>query len=61
MVKFSTSSRLTCSVCGFSDVDDLGHVEGCDVAASRCCGSDGVSVPEPAEDAGLDGAREEMV
>lgn len=61
MVRFSTSSRWTCNSCDFSYMDDLGHVDGCDVAASRWCVLGGVCVLEPAEDAGLDGARDEMV
>jgi hypothetical protein len=42
MVRFSTSSRLICGVCGCSEADDVGHVDGCDTAASRLCASDGV-------------------
>lgn len=53
MVRYSTSARLISGVvCG--DEADVGHVEGCEVAASRWFG---VWAPEP----GLDGAREEMV
>jgi hypothetical protein len=60
MVKFSTSSRLICGACDCSD-NGVGHVEGCDVAASRCCASDGVCDPEPVVDAGLEGALEDIV
>lgn len=61
MVRFSMSSRLTCGAWGWSDEEGVGHVDGCEVAASRCWASDGVCVPEPEVDAGLEGAREEMV
>jgi hypothetical protein len=61
MVRFSTSSRLTCRVCGCLSGREVGHAEGCDFAASRRCVSDGVCVPDPAVDAGLEGALDEIV
>jgi hypothetical protein len=59
MVRFSTSSRLIWGAWGW-DEDEVGHADGCEVAASRF-GSDGVCVPEPEVDAGLEGALEEIV
>lgn len=55
MVRFSMSFRSiwgwdSCSA-GFDDA----HVEGWDVAASWVCASEGVCVPVPALDTGLDG------
>ena len=47
MVRFSTSLR---SICGA-----WGCEPGWDVAESRCCGSEGVFVPVPAFDTGLEG------
>lgn len=60
MVRFSMSSRLIWGACGWSD-EEVGHVDGCEVAASRWWASDGVCVPEPEVDAGLEGALEEIV
>jgi len=60
IVRFSTSSKLISGDCCCCD-DEVGHVDGWEVAASRACVSVGVCVPEPAVDVGLDGAREEMV
>lgn len=61
MVKFCTSSRFICGCCDCSDDDDVGHVDGCEVAASGECASDGVCDPDPVIDAGLEGALEERV
>jgi hypothetical protein len=60
MVRFSTSSRLICGARGCSG-DEVDHADGCDVAASRFCASDGVCDPESVVDAGLDGALEDIV
>jgi hypothetical protein len=63
MVRFSTSPRFICGAagCDCSKDDDAGHAEGCEVAALRPCVSKGVGGPEPAVDAGLDGALDETV
>jgi len=61
MVKFSTSSRFICGCCDSSNDEDVGHVDGCEVAASSDCASDGVCGPDPVVDAGLEGALEERV
>jgi hypothetical protein len=39
----------------------VGQADGCEIAASRLWASDGVCVPEPEVDAGLEGALEEIV
>ena len=59
IVRFSTPSKFISGVCCCDD--EVGHVDGWEVAASRACVSVGVCVPEPAVDGALDGAREEMV
>jgi hypothetical protein len=59
MVRFSTSSRLICGACGCED--EVGHADGCEVAASSACASDGVCVPVPEVEGGLEGALEEIV
>jgi hypothetical protein len=63
MVRFSTSSRFICEAkaCGCSEGNEVGHVEGCEVAASRGCASDGVTGSDPLVEAGLEGALEEIV
>jgi hypothetical protein len=60
MVRFSTSSRLICGACDCPE-DGVGHVDGCDVAASLCCASEGVFDPEPVVEAGLEGVLDEIV
>jgi hypothetical protein len=47
------SSRSIGGACDCSDLFDVGHVDGCDVAAS--CGSDGECAPVPAFDTGREG------
>jgi hypothetical protein len=59
MVRFSTSSRLICGACRCED--EVGHADGCEVAAWRVCASDGVCVPDPEVEGGFEGALEETV
>lgn len=67
IVRFSMSSTLIsgafdCSDAGpFSEDCEVGHAEGCDVAASNPAPSDGVCVPDVGLETGLEGAREGTV
>lgn len=61
MVRVSMSSRLISGAGGAAGVEVVGQVEGCEVAASRDCGSVGVCEPVPAWEVGRVGEREESV